>query len=300
MAKIYGQLEQAQLQNVAGNLTGNVSGRAWFDTTAVKVKFQDGTLTTALLANDQKCVFGTSGTGGDNIRLNRGASGLLQFVTGADTTVEGTMSTALAKLSFKFESYATAGRPAAGAAGRMIWNTDVVGIQVDTGSTWVSLSAADNSPSGSVIMYAGATAPTGWLLLDGSAISRVTYSVLFGIMGTTYGVGDGSTTFNLPDARGIFVRGAGSQIISSKGYTGTRGTTENDQFQGHYHSLTNTYSLVTSGAGAGANAQAGNSGSVVVNPPVVQAPTNDGTNGIPRVGSETRPANITLSYIIKI
>ena len=53
-------------------------------------------------------------------------------------------------------------------------------------------------PSGAVSAFAGTTAPTGWLKCDGSAISRTTYSALFNVIGTTYGTGDGSTTFNLP------------------------------------------------------------------------------------------------------
>lgn len=58
------------------------------------------------------------------------------------------------------------------------------------------------SPVGSVMDYAGSTAPTGWLMLYGQAVSRTTYADLFAIIGTTYGSGDGSTTFNLPDFRG--------------------------------------------------------------------------------------------------
>lgn len=53
-------------------------------------------------------------------------------------------------------------------------------------------------PTGSVTAFAGTSAPTGWLKCDGSAISRTTYSELFNVIGTTYGAGDGSTTFNLP------------------------------------------------------------------------------------------------------
>ena len=65
-------------------------------------------------------------------------------------------------------------------------------------------------PTGSIIMYGAATAPTGWLLCDGSAVSRTTYADLFAIIGTTFGVGNGSTTFNLPDLRDRFVVGAGT------------------------------------------------------------------------------------------
>lgn len=62
-------------------------------------------------------------------------------------------------------------------------------------------------PVGSVLPYAGSNAPSGWLLCDGSAVSRSTYSDLFNVVGTTFGAGDGSTTFNLPDLRGRFPLG---------------------------------------------------------------------------------------------
>jgi microcystin-dependent protein len=62
-------------------------------------------------------------------------------------------------------------------------------------------------PIASLMPYAGSSAPTGYLLCDGAAISRTTYSDLFGIVGTTYGVGDGSTTFNIPDLRGRVIAG---------------------------------------------------------------------------------------------
>lgn len=57
-------------------------------------------------------------------------------------------------------------------------------------------------PPGTVTPYAGATAPSNWVLCDGSAISRTTYADLFAILGTTYGAGDGSTTFNVPNLKG--------------------------------------------------------------------------------------------------
>lgn len=57
-------------------------------------------------------------------------------------------------------------------------------------------------PTGGIAPYAGSSAPSGWLLCDGAAVSRTTYAALFAVVSTTYGVGDGSTTFNLPDLRG--------------------------------------------------------------------------------------------------
>ena len=62
-------------------------------------------------------------------------------------------------------------------------------------------------PSGAVMYFAGQTAPTGWLKANGAAVSRTAYAALFAAIGTTYGAGDGSTTFNLPDLRGEFMRG---------------------------------------------------------------------------------------------
>ena len=58
-----------------------------------------------------------------------------------------------------------------------------------------------NTPVGSISLFAGTTAPNGWLICDGSAVSRTTYADLFAVIGTTYGSGDGSTTFNIPDIR---------------------------------------------------------------------------------------------------
>lgn len=63
------------------------------------------------------------------------------------------------------------------------------------------------APAGAVMSFASVSAPAGWLECDGSTISRATYSDLFGVVGTTYGAGDGSTTFKLPDLRGEFIRG---------------------------------------------------------------------------------------------
>jgi microcystin-dependent protein len=61
---------------------------------------------------------------------------------------------------------------------------------------------APTTPTGIIFMYPSTTIPTGYLACDGAAISRTTYATLFAVTGTTYGVGDGSTTFNLPDLRG--------------------------------------------------------------------------------------------------
>lgn len=76
---------------------------------------------------------------------------------------------------------------------------------------------------GEVIDYAGSTAPSGWLLAFGQAVSRTTYASLFAIISTTYGVGDGSTTFNLPDLRGRVVAGRDDMGGSAAGRLGAAG-----------------------------------------------------------------------------
>ena len=83
-------------------------------------------------------------------------------------------------------------------------------------------------------IWTGATIPNGYLLCDGRAISRQTYKTLFSVIGTTYGEGDGSSTFNLPDMRDRFPQGAngnlGENIDASKGETKIDGTLQNDVY----------------------------------------------------------------------
>lgn len=73
-------------------------------------------------------------------------------------------------------------------------------------------------PIGAMLQWGSTTAPSGWFLCDGTAVSRSTYVNLFSVLGTTYGVGNGSTTFNLPDTRTRAIRGAGTSY--SLGATG--------------------------------------------------------------------------------
>jgi len=68
------------------------------------------------------------------------------------------------------------------------------------------------APAGAVHAFAGAAAPTGWLLCNGAAVSRATYAALFAAIASAHGSGDGSTTFNLPDYRGRIIRGVDGGI----------------------------------------------------------------------------------------
>jgi len=96
--------------------------------------------------------------------------------------------------------------------GTLYYNSFTDELKVKGASTWSALGEATTTemPTGSVITWVGApsTPPTGWLLCDGAAVSRSTYSSLFAITSTYFGVGNGTTTFNLPDFRGLSLVGA--------------------------------------------------------------------------------------------
>lgn len=119
-----------------------------------------------------------------------------------------------------------------------------------------SVSTSNNLIVGKIDYFAMNTAPTGWLKANGAAVSRTTYSALFAAIGTTYGAGNGTTTFNLPDLRGVFPRG----WDDGRGYdTGrTFGSYQADDNKAHTHTgttssngaHTHTITYYTSGSGS--------------------------------------------------
>ena len=82
---------------------------------------------------------------------------------------------------------------------------------------------SDSTPVGVILPFGGTTAPSGYLMCTGQAVSRTTYAALFAVIGTSFGSGDGSTTFNVPDLRGEFLRGAGTNSHSGQGDGGAVG-----------------------------------------------------------------------------
>ena len=86
---------------------------------------------------------------------------------------------------------------------------------------------------GTVLAFAMESAPSGWLKCNGAAISRTTYSALFTAIGTTFGAGDGSTTFNVPDLRGEFVRGWDDARAVDTGRV--FGSAQADELKSHTH-----------------------------------------------------------------
>lgn len=152
-----------------------------------------------------------------------------------------------------------------------------------------------SGPSGSISMFAAQTAPAGWLECNGSAISRTTYATLFAAIGTTYGSGDGSTTFNLPDFRGYFARGWDHGAGNDSGRT--FGTTQQDALQ----EFTATWASRADAAVSGAISSAGSGAS-----PAGTGSTSSTVNNLTvdpsitaRTATETRPKNVAVLYIIK-
>ena len=140
-------------------------------------------------------------------------------------------------------------------------------------------------PAGAVMPFAMNLAPIGWLAADGLAVSRTTYAALFAAIGSYgYGAGDGSTTFNLPDLRGYFVRGAGANgdLTTESGAFGEK---QADELKSHTHTM---YIHPATGSGS-------NTGSARFSDLSLGASSTQ-----PFGGTETRPRNIAMLYCIKI
>jgi microcystin-dependent protein len=151
--------------------------------------------------------------------------------------------------------------------------------------------AENGCPIGTIIAHAANTPPTRWLECNGSAVSRTTYSALFTVIGTTFGTGDGTTTFNLPDLRGEFIRG----WDNSRGIDSSRtfASFQNHQFQDHRHSYAKAIPNIVSGT---TNIASGSSGGITTES---LATGNTLYSNTGNYGTETRPRNIALMYCIK-
>jgi hypothetical protein len=185
--------------------------------------------------------------------------------------------------------------------------TDADLIEIEQSGVSKSISAGFLIPTGVTLPFAGASAPTGWLICDGSAVSRTTYVNLFVVLSTTWGVGDGSLTFNIPDMRekvpvgigtsGTLITSTGSAVSANDVYTLAQ--FKDDQEQGHFHGIASPYTAVplyraSGGAGGiGAGTTVDNTGGAIRNP------ITDTVNGTPRTGTTTRGKRVGVNYIIK-
>lgn len=124
--------------------------------------------------------------------------------------------------------------------------------------------ASGMAPTGCILPYGGNNAPQGWLLCDGSAINRTTYEDLFNVIGTTYGEGDGKTTFNLPDMKGkvpVGLNTSGSFNELGKSIGEETHTLTIDEMPSHNHKFNKDNVAAMAGSGVNELSQ-GNGGRV--------------------------------------
>lgn len=157
-------------------------------------------------------------------------------------------------------------------------------------------------PAGEVAAFARNTAPDGWLVCNGQAVSRTTYARLFAAIGTTFGAGNGSSTFNIPDLRGEFIRGwdSGRGVDTGRSF----GSQQSSQNLSHSHPVNDPGHIHTENYRRNGDTttvryndvlKTGQSGNHV-------QPTSTATTGITlgsSGGNESRPRNVALLYCIR-
>lgn len=198
---------------------------------------------------------------------------------------------------FKFLRATTAGGPDASSLGEgaPYYDTTLKTLFISDGARWQDL-----IQTGVMITFAAGTAPQGWLSCDGAAISRTTYAALHTVIGTTWGVGDGFTTFNLPDMRETVPVGIGTTGNTVAAHdTFTIGQFKDDQGQGHRHvTSVHIYAFQSTGTDTVAgNTALGGQSDIAGNDAGV--PKTDGSNGTPRTGTVTRAKAAGVLWCIK-
>lgn len=170
-------------------------------------------------------------------------------------------------------------------SGQQLVNGTVTAIKLAAGAALSNLGFTpvdQASLAGQVAFYGMSSAPTGWLKANGAAVSRTTYATLFAAIGTTFGTGDGSSTFNLPDLRGEFPRG----WDDSRGVDSGRafGSAQSGQVEAHTHQYNSYQNAAPNQAWINGGSAWGNNG-----------PWTSTSYG----GNETRPRNIALLACIR-
>lgn len=159
--------------------------------------------------------------------------------------------------------------------------------------------------TGTIKSFGGSTPPDGWLFCDGSAISRTTYAELFAVIGTTYGSGDGSTTFNLPNIQNIItavtipssiaVYGNGKCIgvySSSSNTAGLASTTRSGDAKGIVGTYSTAYNVAVGGS------YSGSTNAVSINGIGITTDTS-GKSGIVAKSSSITRTTVVLKHVIK-
>jgi microcystin-dependent protein len=161
--------------------------------------------------------------------------------------------------------------------------------------------------AGVITAFGGASAPTGWLLCDGSAVSRSTYADLFTVVGVTYGVGDGTTTFNVPNLKGRIPVGLDSTQTEFDTLAETGGaktvTLSTSEIPSHLHTITHDHgthshsaSIIIDNAGSHNHTITTTSGSLLAaSGTAAVAITNEFSNTTGSAGTHTHTATVTVN-----
>jgi hypothetical protein len=160
-------------------------------------------------------------------------------------------------------------------------------------------------PAGTVLMFAGAVAPDGFFICDGTPKSRTAYTGLFSVIGTTFGIGDGSTTFNVPDFRAASPAGAGV----SAGYAQNETVENGKKYDDRVQNITGSFSTYLWGgqygyglSGSGVFATGSNSGNVYGGNGIggsYNRTINFDASQVARTGNTTRGKVVGINFVIK-
>lgn len=189
-------------------------------------------------------------------------------------------------------------------AGELYLITDegriAVGLSASSFEEFSKVSEASSAPPGQIAFFAQSSAPSGWLKANGAAVSRTAYAALFAAIGTTHGAGDGSTTFNVPDLRGEFIRGwDNGRGVDSGRALGTAQLDAGQRLQGSINpigaarasgtSTSGVFSQTTSSGQSDGALFGGNAEPIIIFDSALVA----------RTASETRSRNVALLASIK-
>jgi len=217
-----------------------------------------------------------------------------KLTVGANDTVHTADSTQATGTIWKKVVNAMVDAAAAIAVSKLAAGTNGQVLQTTGGvPTWGAAPAGE--VTGVIKAYGGSSAPSGYLLCDGAAVSRTTFADLFGIIGTTYGAGDGSTTFNVPDMRGRVSVGLGTHAdVNARGDSDGMATVANRR--PHHRHTTHSHT-VSADADGGSPNQYG-AGGFSVNMQTLTTTSVDGGSGNAN-DSLNAPAYLVNNYIIK-
>jgi len=160
-------------------------------------------------------------------------------------------------------------------------------------ATTAFVSNGATMPCGTIIAFAGATAPAGWLLCNGQAVSRTTYADLFKLIGTSYGAGNGSSTFNVPDLRGRFLEGANGNLHSKADAGLTNITGSSGRLLCRYDNSIPASGAFTTSSVSGRGSNTDSVGNAVLN---FDASSSSAVYG---KSTTVQPASVRVNYIVK-